>query len=390
MAQTVFNLATHRHVRNRRGQPIIFLGVIVGVWILGRFISYVSDADPAGYRPTSHIHTKTEVPTALIPMLSENIEGKDYSRDWHYSRRSAKQLDKRTLYIKYAKPPPRIATHKDNAGYPAVSAQSENYFPEIYPPTEFSPDRRAPSNSKRATLPVPGLKKPAQSQYNWSLQNWALVRPGGTNTIAAGNGQYGGSQIGAVLRYTPDPDERRRPELYARFSTALSPKSYNRFDDAEIAFGFSARPVRTIPVAIAVEQRIAIGKNARTRPAAYAVTQIPSFELPTNARGSFYAQAGAAGIKNTQYFYDTQLLAEKPVATIGKIEISAGSGIWSGGQTGQNSLESDIYRLDAGPRVSAAIPLGAGHARLSIDYRARLAGNAEPGSGLAATLSTDF
>ena len=191
-------------------------------------------------------------------------------------------------------------------------------------------------------------------------------------------------------RYALRPGGKRRMELYLRVSGALPNGERNGVGDAEFAFGASARPFESVPVALAVEQRIGIGGDALNRPAAYAITQIPPIGLPLDGKASAYAQFGMVGIDKPQLFFDTQILAERQVAKLGKIELSAGAGLWSGGQTGRDDTEADIYRLDIGPRASAVFPVGQGRARLSLGYRARVAGNADPGSGPALTLSTDF
>ena len=59
---------------------------------------------------------------------------------------------------------------------------------------------------------------------------------------------------------------------------------------------------------------------------------------------------------------------------------SAGFGVWGGAQPG-------VYRLDAGPRVTMQVR---DNIRVHLDWRQRLAGNAQPGSGPALTLGRGF
>jgi hypothetical protein len=54
--------------------------------------------------------------------------------------------------------------------------------------------------------------------------------------------------------------------------------------------------------------------------------------------------------------------------------------MWGGAQPG-------LYRIDAGPRVTMRVR---DNLRVHLDWRQRLAGNAEPGSGPAITLAGDF
>jgi hypothetical protein len=55
-------------------------------------------------------------------------------------------------------------------------------------------------------------------------------------------------------------------------------------------------------------------------------------------------------------------------------------GVWGGYQPG-------LYRVDAGPRISMRVRP---NVSLHFDWRQRLAGAAEPGSGPAVTLGANF
>jgi hypothetical protein len=50
-------------------------------------------------------------------------------------------------------------------------------------------------------------------------------------------------------------------------------------------------------------------------------------------------------------------------------------------------VQPDLYRLDIGPRASMRVRP---NMRVHLDWRQRLVGNAEPGSGPAVTLAADF
>jgi hypothetical protein len=70
-----------------------------------------------------------------------------------------------------------------------------------------------------------------------------------------------------------------------------------------------------------------------------------------------------------------------------RLSLAAGLGAWG---SVQKTSASTIGRLDLGP--SAVVRLGEGRFGLELqaDYRQRLAGTAEPGSGPTVTLSTNF
>ena len=86
-----------------------------------------------------------------------------------------------------------------------------------------------------------------------------------------------------------------------------------------------------------------------------------------------YFQGGVVGLKRRDAFVDGAVTATRPVYR----NFSAGLGVWGGAQPG-------VYRIDAGPRVTMKVRE---NLRVHLDYRQRLAGNAEPGSGPTLTLA---
>lgn len=81
--------------------------------------------------------------------------------------------------------------------------------------------------------------------------------------------------------------------------------------------------------------------------------------------------------------------AQRPIASTGFIKrfdlgaFSIGAGAWAGAQEGAE-------RLDVGPSMRVDLAIAQATARFSLDYRERVAGDAEPQSGVAVTLSTHF
>jgi len=65
------------------------------------------------------------------------------------------------------------------------------------------------------------------------------------------------------------------------------------------------------------------------------------------------------------------------------LRLSVGAGAWGGAQ-------DDAQRFDIGPTLRLDLTVGEVPARLSLDWRERIGGQAGPDSGLAATLSTRF
>ena len=101
-----------------------------------------------------------------------------------------------------------------------------------------------------------------------------------------------------------------------------------------------------------------------------------------------YAQAGWVGGDYATAFVDGQIVADREVAAfdLGKTRdgsLRVGGGAWGGAQR-------NAERLDAGPSASLVVPVADAPVRLSVDYRFRILGDAEPDSGVAVTLSTGF
>ena len=238
-----------------------------------------------------------------------------------------------------------------------------------------------------APLPAPrGAAGGAAGGGRWSLDAWAFWRQG-SNAAPISQGRvpiYGASQAGAVLQYRLAPGRARDPRLYARAYRALV-----RGGESELALGASLRPVPQWPLRAAGEVRYTDTPfRTALRPAAYVVTEIPPLALPYGARIEAYGQAGWVGGPGTTPFADGQvsLTRELPAAarrSDNALRLSLGAAAWGGAQR-------DAQRLDVGPTLRLDMRLGSTPARLAVDWRTRVAGDAAPGSGVAATLSAGF
>lgn len=222
----------------------------------------------------------------------------------------------------------------------------------------------------------------AQNQASrLSVDSWLFFRQDG-QAVGTGNfaaPSYGRSQAGAVLRYRLRPQSRFEPQAYARVTQALSGP-----DDRDVALGLSARLLPGIPVTVHGEARLSEQSGRReVRPAAFITTGGERHGLPLGLKLRGYAQAGYVGGDFATAFADGSLVAERAVAQFDLGKVNAGAGLWGGAQEG-------AARLDLGPTANVTVKLGEVPARLSVDYRVRVAGDAEPGSGAALTLSTGF
>ena len=157
----------------------------------------------------------------------------------------------------------------------------------------------------------------------------------------------------------------------------------------EAALGASLRPLARVPLRVAGEVRYtdAAFFNA-FRPAGYAVTEFPPLRLPFGTEGEFYAQGGWVGGPGATPFADAQasVTRELPWAarlTDDRLRLRFGAGAWGGAQ-------KDAQRADVGPTLRLDTRLGKVPARISVDWRLRVAGDAAPGSGVAVTVATGF
>jgi len=242
--------------------------------------------------------------------------------------------------------------------------------------------------------PAPTARQGSEPS-RWSADGWLLLRRGGSADLAASLASvpagptYGASQLGAVVRYRLVPSSAHRPAAYLRASAAL-----NGSRERELAAGLSARPAGKVPVIVAAELRASGGRGAtRLRPAVSAVSELPPLALPGGLRAEAYVQAGYVAGRGATTFVDGQLRIDGalgavgpggPVGAIGRAELRAGAGAWGGAQQG-------AARLDIGPTATLGIQLNpALSARLGLEWRLRVAGQAAPASGPAITLSAGF
>lgn len=179
----------------------------------------------------------------------------------------------------------------------------------------------------------------------------------------------GGNQAGARLTYSFSRG------IAATLRTS-SPVGGAR--GGEVAAGVRLAPLETIPVSVVAERRQAIGRYGGGRNAFALFLEGGLYQRPLPWRFSTdaYVQGGVVGFRRRDRFIDGGLTVTRPLFG----QMSAGLGIWGGAQP-------DLYRVDAGPRLTMKVR---SNMRVHLDWRQRLAGNARPGSGPALTLAGDF
>ncbi|MFL6830388.1 MAG: hypothetical protein ACJ8D5_07190 [Sphingomicrobium sp.] len=219
---------------------------------------------------------------------------------------------------------------------------------------------------------VPATFAPPSRLDRVQLSAWALLRGrqgqvlGPTSLASAG--QLGGSQAGARLVYNVTP----------RIAATLRTSSDVGRTGGEAAAGIRVRPVLGLPIWLTAERRQKIGRLGTGRNAFAVFAEGGVYQRPMPWRFSLdaYLQGGVVGVRTRDLFVDGALTLTRPLFR----NFSGGAGVWGGAQPG-------IYRVDAGPRVTMNVR---NNLKVHLDYRQRVAGNAQPGSGPAVTLAGDF
>lgn len=248
------------------------------------------------------------------------------------------------------------------------------------PPAEEAPLSRLATPAPRATGPVPSFTGPQRGRLDrLSLTGWALLRPQAalapetpSEPGLATGGTLGGSQAGARFTWRFN----RALALNARVSAPVDYRQ--RAIAGEAALGLSWQPLGSIPVRLLAERRHPVGAPGGGRKAFTLLAEGGVYErpLPWRFRLDGYAQSGIVGVRRPEWFVDGGATVTRPL--LGRFAI--GGGAWGGAQAG-------LSRLDVGPRLSMQLRPGI---RTHLDYRHRLLGNAEPGSGFAVTVGADF
>lgn len=200
---------------------------------------------------------------------------------------------------------------------------------------------------------------------------WLLLRDGSRDASLAPGGTLGGSQAGARLNWRPTAAP---VFLTVRASAALATR------DSEIAPGIG---VRGRAAGVILEQRLPLERGRSSRTALVAYGGVDGVPAPLGFRLDGYAQGGAVGVSDPALFVDGAARAERAVAGIGRARLGFGAAAWGAAQPG-------IARVDIGPQAVLHLPLGTAGARLSAEYRFRVAGKARPADGVSLTLGADF
>ncbi|MXO96347.1 hypothetical protein GRI34_07920 [Erythrobacter aquimaris] len=367
---------------DRRGQPLVFLFVLLAGWLTLRLMTWENPWPQELLR---------SLETPVIEQLAANEPAARAVPDGNAGEQDLLLKAPREMPVSLSAPPPAIlpasadppphfVQDRSMSGHNLVWMAAMSRLPM---PRSVAAALDRQEGSAQAAIPLPeGTQRKTRP---WRFGGWLLLRGEGRSSLAGGDrpSSYGASQVGGVLSYRLSHSSSHQPAVYLRTSAALREPR-----ESEAAFGLRARPLAGMPVQLHAEARLSDRSGQlEIRPALFATAGIERNDLPLGVKIRGYGQVGYVAGTYSSAFVDGMAVAEREVARfdLEKIEahLSAGAGAWGGAQKGAS-------RLDVGPSASMDVRMGGVSARLSLDYRVRVAGDAEPGNGPAFTLSTGF
>jgi hypothetical protein len=343
------------------GRPIRFLAIVLGGWTAVRVamlwpsIEMPSDVVDAVLPRAAARASPGKAVVALEPTASAMI----------VSRRTAQRVTV-TVPSMAMRTPSVPVLHHARIRRRAALPRPDPRYPNNAEPVPF-----AHAAAPAASLP---LAPPASRAARWSGSGWLVVRAGGSTGAAFAGSQLGGSQAGLRSAYTIDAAHRLA--IAGRVSAPFSG------DGREAAIGLEWQPT-PFPVRIIAEERVFLD-SGRGGPTLGLIGGIGPVAVAPGMTAQAYGQAGAIARDGIETFADGAVRVAHELVDIGPARVDIGVGAWGAAQRG-------AARLDTGPSLSTDVPIGGrAHARLSLDWRARVAGDARLGSGLVLTLGTDF
>lgn len=386
----------------RRGKPLALLGALLAAWVAGRAMFWQNP-----FAPTHAPLAAAEASDSLAQAAPQRdapgppaVPAPAYPRERSapartpFSLRAASGGALIAPVMRGRTPAQRPGSAASLAHQRLFDAAMRASFthaaysgPRTAGPYGLAVDREPPPFAAPVAPPVAAREAgPAAPPDRWSLDAWLFWREG-SDAAPISQGRvpiYGASQAGANLQWRARPSSRHDPRAYARAYRALVPRG-----ESEVAIGVSARPLARLPVRVMGEVRVTDGPFAtELRPGAFAVTEFAPQRLPLAFSLEAYAQAGYVGGDAGTAFADGQASLTSEIARfdagpMGQARFSLGGGAWGGAQEGAS-------RVDVGPTMRLDLQVGEVPARVSVDWRERVGGDAAPSSGVAATLSTRF
>lgn len=347
------------------GRPLRFFLLLMAGWVILRFASGMlseNTSAPPPYRPipTAIAHlVKPRPSNAVQTSALGSLAATPLERTISFAERRAGSTT--TLIVLK-----KGGQQEEQDGEPSPDYEVKTAAHLDQPYSAMQP-MAAAWQKTRANEPV---------ARRWRGSAWLLWREGSANPgDLIANGRLGGSQAGVRLDYDLTPGHSGRTAIYSRMSAAL-----NQPASPEAAVGIAWQPSRTVPVILAVERRVALSDGARNANTLFAAGGFGPQPVLGNLTAEGYAQAGMVGFERRDLFADGKLSLLAPLR---RASVRTGVSVSGGAQP-------QVERLDVGPEIQVRLPLPRLTSRLSVEWRARVAGRALPSSGAALTLGADF
>lgn len=346
------------------GRPLRFLGVVVGGWALLRIAAlWPHQSLPV---PTMDAGVPVALRRAAPPAAPPRNAPEPVQRP--LVRMAARAPDQGALVSR-----PRAPI--SSVGRARAGADPDRLALALLALVRVGPAQMVAASPLRdvaAAPPLLGARALAPGASRWSGSAWLVARGGSGLGQSPFAGQLGGSQAGVRLAYALGAS--RRVAIVARAATPLSTPG------SEAAIGIEWRPGRA-PIRLIAEQRIGIdpgtGGPAVGILGGIGPTALATFRLEAYGQAGVIARGGAIG------YADGSVRVDHVIARHRGVIVSAGGALWGAAQPG-------AARLDAGPVLSLSVPVAKQRVRLSLEWRARISGQAAPGSGPALSLGGDF
>lgn len=361
--------------------PIRFLALVVGGWTAARIIALLPQAHSAAAPPIRPQARMMSGPVAGTHTFAVKI-----------ARRPPSD---RSLALEPA--PPAAGAGIDGIGGKIVGARSGTVWhgkeasaatlPEPAAPLMFKVADavlpRVPHSAVSARSPLPAnspdavLASQPRANARFTGSVWMLARRRGDEATIASDGLLGGSQAGGRLLYRVNADAARPLSLSARLASPL------RRNAMEAALGIEWQPLAGMPVRVLAERRQRIAGEGRSAFALLAHGGVSERPVAAGLRLDAYAQGGVVGIRRRDLFVDGGATLVRPLADHAPHGLAVGAGVWAGAQPGAS-------RVDIGPRLTTTLGAEGVRARISLDWRFRIAGGAAPSSGPSLTVGSNF
>ena len=356
-----------------RGRPYAFIVLTVAFWISARMAWPESGGTGTAIAPVQKAYMPQPIVARAVTTSPDSLRSAQNQLGQIQHARTEPVRTRKYFFKQHGLPPALVPWQV--GGRPSGLSVPLRVAGDDKP---LSAGRDTPPTIAHALAGKAGppelLRQKRWQVYAYSF--WRASRPLGPSL--GPNAQYGGSQSGMIATFDPVGSPDRGIGLLIRGSVTPVRPAANAH---ELAVGFRWRPMKHLPLTLSAERRFR--ERSADGFAAYMAGGIDSVPLPKGWKLDAYGQMGYATGQSSGGFFDGQARVLHRLTDVGKTPISVGVGGWAGGQKG-------AYRVDVGPAIVAKIDAGPGAVLVQLDWRLRVAGNAEPKNGLALTVSSGF